>query len=116
MKKTGVIIALAVILIVSIFLGFVTIGRNGIGSSEDKAIMQQICNTDLDVGPSYAGAEMYKCGDYYRKMPPVGLADAPAILYDKEGNYAAFCTGMPLPEGDDYTPECNIECEAINLC
>jgi hypothetical protein len=58
---------------------------------------------------------VYKCGDYYKQLAPIGSVNAPDLLFNKEGYNFALCGGLKTAESND-AKECVIACEQKNLC
>lgn len=85
-------------------------------TTNEQIIIKKICNNELEHLDGYTGGEVFKCGNYYKKVPPIGLLDAPDVIFDNEGNHVAFCGGMPGPVPREDPQQCDIECETINLC
>ena len=75
--------------------------------------ISKICNNNIEEIKSYLGGEVFSCGDYYKVMPPISLADAQTIVFDKNGAIVARCGGLPLPPNSKY--KFPIECSLLNL-
>lgn len=84
---------------------------------KEDLLIEKICNNELYYIDGYGDGEVLKCGKYYKKIPDIDLADAPEVIFDKNGFQVAFCGGMPGPDGYEETPkECLIQCSKVNLC
>ncbi|MFA5838795.1 MAG: hypothetical protein WC849_02560 [Candidatus Paceibacterota bacterium] len=81
-------------------------------------IIDKICSNNMEEIQSYFGGKVFNCNNYYKVVPSINLADAPTVIFDKNGNIVARCDGMPLPPGSEKPDpkECSLSCESKILC